>query len=459
MAITSIVRDLLSNYIVRVIASDTLSQVAAANYVTSQAANIAALNHGAWNWQVGDTVLIQASDGNGFFEFSGNNFSTFLLIQNIANTLAALGIHSATASVAGGSATSVINDSAIASASIVIARFQSSTNATTILTVLPGSGTLTVVSSADPGACIIEYISYTPSTLLLAEGVVVGKGSYAGGSASFTITDANIQSGMVVNANFQSQANPSIIKTVIASTGLLSFVTSANPGASVIEYSAMQPSVDIKGLDVVLSAYAGGSATIVISDSNISASSIVTADFQSQANSSEIEKVTPSSGTLTVLATADPGASSVNYIATEAASGGAYLLSTNNLSDVASASASLANLGGVPLAGGQMTGQLLFDRGTATSTAGAATINHQAGVVTTEALTTASGAAYSFTLTNSRITTASIVLCQLLGGTNTKHGLSFTAVPGSGSAAISVLNNDISAAALNGTLIFGFVVI
>jgi len=55
-----------------------------------------------------------------------------------------------------------------------------------------------------------------------------------------------------------------------------------------------------------------------------------------------------------------------------------------------------------------------LDRGTATSTAGAATINHQAGVVTTEALTTAAASAYAFTLTDSRITTTSIVQLQLM---------------------------------------------
>lgn len=153
------------------------------------------------------------------------------------------------------------------------------------------------------------------------------------------------------------------------------------------------------------------------------------------------------------------GANNIVFANVGSESSGVFLLAANNLSDVANAATSLSNLGGLALAGGQMTGSILLDRGTATSTAGAATINHQAGVVTTEALTTASGSAYSFTLTNSRITAESIVLCQLMGGTNTKYGLSFTAVPSSGSAAISVLNNDISAAALNGTLIFGFVVI
>ena len=140
-------------------------------------------------------------------------------------------------------------------------------------------------------------------------------------------------------------------------------------------------------------------------------------------------------------------------------SGGPFLLPANNLSDVASAPTSLANLGALPLAGGQMTGSILLDRGTATSTAGAATINHQAGVITTEALTTAAASAYAFTLTDSRITAASIVQLQLMGGTNTTRGLELRAIPGSGVATISIYNNNVAGTALNGTLIFGFVVI
>lgn len=153
------------------------------------------------------------------------------------------------------------------------------------------------------------------------------------------------------------------------------------------------------------------------------------------------------------------GANNINFAAITAASSSLYLQVANNLSDVASAPTALTNIGAVPLAGGQMTGSLLFDRGTATSTAGAATINHQAGVITTEALTTAAAAAYAFTLTDSRITTGSIVQLQLMGGTNTTRGLELRAIPGSGTATISIYNNNVAGSALNGTLIFGFTVI
>ena len=57
--------------------------------------------------------------------------------------------------------------------------------------------------------------------------------------------------------------------------------------------------------------------------------------------------------------------------------------------------------------------------GTATSTAGAATINAQTGLITTEALTTAAGATYTMTLTNAYISVNSLVFVTLGKGTAT----------------------------------------
>lgn len=79
MAITSIMRDWgVSPAIVRITTLDTLSDVAQTGYVTSQEQNISDLNHGTFEWLVGDLILIAASDGDNFFQFTGNDFSTFV---------------------------------------------------------------------------------------------------------------------------------------------------------------------------------------------------------------------------------------------------------------------------------------------------------------------------------------------------------------------------------------------
>lgn len=79
MAITSIYRDFNAvPNIVRIIATNTLAEVAASNYVLAQRDNINALNNGEWEWLTSDIIQVAASDGNQFFEFDGDDFDTFV---------------------------------------------------------------------------------------------------------------------------------------------------------------------------------------------------------------------------------------------------------------------------------------------------------------------------------------------------------------------------------------------
>ena len=95
--------------------------------------------------------------------------------------------------------------------------------------------------------------------------------------------------------------------------------------------------------------------------------------------------------------------------------------------------------------------------GTATSTASAATINTQTGLITTEALTTAAGATYTMTLTNSLNKAGSVVLPVVGNGTNTACGLvPITVTPAAGSAVMIFQNPGLSA--LNGTVKIAFTV-
>lgn len=104
-------------------------------------------------------------------------------------------------------------------------------------------------------------------------------------------------------------------------------------------------------------------------------------------------------------------------------------------------------------------GSLNADSGTATATAGAATLNKMAGVVTSEALTTAAGAAYTLTLTDSAIAAADIVLSSVADGTNTTAGLQVGEIkPAAGSCTIEVWNRH-ATVALNGTIKISFLVV
>ena len=233
------------------------------------------------------------------------------------------GVRSATIAGTFPTATTVITDPAITANSVVIAAFVSSANVVSIQTVLPAAGQFTINTDTAPSTGVLEYISFTPSPALVTAGVVAGKTSFSSGPATFVMSAPGITPGMVVVANFQVQGTPSRIYTALPGTDQITFVVSSGPGVSVMEWVGMLPG-DIAplGLHAADYSYGGGAASVVIADASITASSIVVANFKSEAGANYIQKVTPSAGTLTVLVNADPGVSVIAYIATASAGGG-----------------------------------------------------------------------------------------------------------------------------------------
>lgn len=94
---------------------------------------------------------------------------------------------------------------------------------------------------------------------------------------------------------------------------------------------------------------------------------------------------------------------------------------------------------------------------TATATAGAATLNKSAGVITSESLTTAAGALYTLTITDSTIAAADQVMASVrLGSATTGTPTITTVTPAAGSVVI-VVQNIHASAALNGTIKVSYV--
>jgi hypothetical protein len=96
---------------------------------------------------------------------------------------------------------------------------------------------------------------------------------------------------------------------------------------------------------------------------------------------------------------------------------------------------------------------------TATATAGAATLNKASGVITSEALTTAAGATYALTLTNSDIVLGDMVLASVQNGTSTTGTPCVTTVAVSAGQVIVTIQNIHASAALNGTIKITFAVL
>jgi len=98
-----------------------------------------------------------------------------------------------------------------------------------------------------------------------------------------------------------------------------------------------------------------------------------------------------------------------------------------------------------------------LNSGTATATAGAATLNNRFGKVTSESLTTTQNGVYTLTITNSEIRATDIVMASVGNGTNTQGSPVVTRVsPAAGSLVILVANLHASAQAFNGTIVVSF---
>jgi hypothetical protein len=77
MSVISIIRDTNNNVsIVRMIVTDTMAQVGAANYVKNNQNTINSLNGGTWQWFTTDMLVIACSDGNAFFTFTDSTFAS-----------------------------------------------------------------------------------------------------------------------------------------------------------------------------------------------------------------------------------------------------------------------------------------------------------------------------------------------------------------------------------------------
>lgn len=95
----------------------------------------------------------------------------------------------------------------------------------------------------------------------------------------------------------------------------------------------------------------------------------------------------------------------------------------------------------------------------ATASAGAATANGGQGKITSESLTTAAGADYTLTLTNSVVAATDLVFANVaLGTSNQGDPIVAGITPGAGSVVI-IIRNAHASLALNGTIVIGYHVI
>lgn len=159
---------------------------------------------------------------------------------------------------------------------------------------------------------------------------------------------------------------------------------------------------------------------------------------------------TASKGDLQIVAVANTG----NTVTTlsNAAMGQASVIS---IPDPGAATANLLlNTGANPMIAGS---SITMAKVNGAESGNAVTASGVAGVITTSALTTAGAGSYAITWTNTAITTTSVVLLTIAGGTNTTENITLKVVPGAGTATLTIYNNTASTA-LNGTILISYLV-
>lgn len=265
MAITTITRDFADDpNIVRIVTTDTLATITTAGYLTAQAATIALINHGAFEWVATDYVLISYSGGIGFFtvDLTTEAFVAGALIPgSLSNTLPS-------------------GDIFVGSAGNVATGVAMSGDAT-----MANTGALTLDPTLQLGASgTASSLTMFPPTA--ANGTLVVLPVDAGGAFNTTISNGTM-----------GQSTVYTIPDIGAATGDVVVSTAA-----------------VRMKSVAGAAAAGGAAAQSFTDAFCTAGSNVIGNWNTQTNAASVLKIVPGNGSFVVTSSADAGVGTFNYV-------------------------------------------------------------------------------------------------------------------------------------------------
>jgi hypothetical protein len=260
-------------------------------------------------------------------------------------------------------------------------------------------------------------------------------------ASGFPLSNADVVMALY-SFNQQTQSGTFGIFTVniAPSSGQVTLTTWGNPGDAVLPTTANY-----------LAHFVNTTGTISSAAGNVIQPGNISAGLSGTAGTVASFPGTAARGSLVLAAVANTG----NTLTTisNAAMGQATVVS---IPDPGAATANFVlNTGTTTMAAGS---QIILAKVNGTEAANAVTASGNAGVITTSSLTTAGGASYAITWTNTKISATSVIHLSIQGGTNTTQNITFECVPGSGSATLTIYNNT-AATALNGTIFIGYSVL
>jgi hypothetical protein len=270
-----------------------------------------------------------------------------------------------------------------------------------------------------------------------------GQVGVSNNTPSWVYIETNNTIAQVTASGFLSGAAREYVNTFKPNMmALVSTKTSPSIGVSPVLYllqlqnvagvwSLVAPAVDVPVPFIVLgdiqAGQSGTAGKFISFPATASKGSLV---FKAVANTGDTVTTVSNAamGQASVISIPDPGAATANF---------------------------LLNTGANAMAAGS---SITFAKVNGTEAANAVTASGVAGLITTSALTTAGGSTYAITWTNTKITATSVIGLTIQGGTNTTQNITFSCVPGSGTATLTIFNNT-AATALNGTIFIGYSVL
>lgn len=258
---------------------------------------------------------------------------------------------------------------------------------------------------------------------------------------------------------------------IAASTGLITLTSWSNPGDAVLPTTAGY-----------IAHFTNTTGTISSGPANVTNPGSIGAGFSGQVGALFSYPATASTGKLAVAAASsagdyqvtitnnsfgqsssifipDPVAATADFVlAPSALVSGNLVQASGTAGLVVDSTIATANLMKLNTTNAMTsTGSITMTKVNGTESGNAVTASGVAGVITTSSLSTAGGGSYAITWTNTKITATSVVLLSISGGTNTTQNITMTAVPGSGTATLTIYNNT-AATALNGTIFISYLV-
>jgi hypothetical protein len=258
---------------------------------------------------------------------------------------------------------------------------------------------------------------------------------------------------------------------IATSTGQITLTSWSNPGDAVLPTTANYLAHFTNATGTISSAPAnvinpgnvqaglsGTAGTLTSFPATASKGSLVVAAVANTGNTvTTISNV--AMGQATVLSIPDPAAATADFVVAPSALVNGNLVKASGTAGLVVDAAIAATAVMLNNAVNTMTGsgQIILAKANGTEAANAVTASGNAGVITTSSLTTAGGSSYAITWTNTKITATSVFSFCIQGGTNSTQNITFTCVPGSGTATLTIYNNT-AATALNGTILIGYTV-